>query len=226
MTMKLFWHAMAKFVSGVLLVGLLVFVPAGTLEYRQGWLFMGILFLPMFLAGVVMMAKSPELLRKRLKAKETQSGQSLVIRLSGLMFVAGFVLAGLSHRFHWLPMPEWVSYIAAVVFLAAYLMYAEVLRENVYLSRTVEVQEGQKVIDTGLYAVVRHPMYSATVLLFLTMPLVLGSVLSFGVFLVYPFLISCRIQGEEQLLEAELPGYGAYKKKVKYRLLPFVWCAC
>ncbi len=223
MTMKLFWSAVGKFALGAALVGALVFVPAGTMEYRQGWLFMGILFVPMFLAGIVMMAKSPELLRKRLNAKEKRGGQGLVVGLSGLMFVAGFILAGLSHRFGWLPLPDWVSYIAAGAFLFGYLLYAEVLRENAYLSRTVEVQEGQKVIDTGLYGIVRHPMYSATVLLFLAMPLVLGSVLSFLVFLLYPILIAFRIKDEEKLLEAELPGYTAYQKKVKYRLIPFVW---
>ncbi len=223
MTNKLFWNAIAKFALGVLLVGSLVFIPAGTLNYHQGRLFMGLLFLPMFLAGIVMMAKNPALLRKRLKAKEQKSNQSLVIKLSGLMFLVGFILAGLDYRFSWLPLPGWVSCAAAILFLAAYLMYAEVLRENTYLSRTVEVQEGQKVIDTGLYSIVRHPMYSATLLLFLSMPLVLGSLISFGVFLCYPILIAFRIKGEEQLLEAELPGYSQYKEKVKYRLLPFVW---
>ncbi len=223
MTMKLFWSAVGKFALGAALVGALVFVPAGTMEYRQGWLFMGILFVPMFLAGIVMMAKSPELLRKRLNAKEKQGDQSLVIKLSGLMFVAGFILAGLSHRFGWLPLPDWVSYIAAGAFLFGYFLYAEVLRENAWLSRTIEVQEGQKIIDTGLYGIVRHPMYSATVLLFLAMPLVLGSIVSFLVFLLYPILIAFRIKGEEKLLEAELSGYGEFKKKVKYRLLPFVW---
>ncbi len=223
MTMKLFLSAIAKFTLGVLLVGALVFVPAGTLEYREGWLFMGILFVPMFLAGIVMMVKSPELLRKRLNAKEKQGDQSLVIKLSGLMFVAGFILAGLSHRFGWLTVPDWVSCIAAIVFLGAYILYAEVLRENAYLSRTIEVQEGQKVIDTGLYGIVRHPMYSATMLLFLAMPLVLGSIISFFVFLLYPILIAFRIKGEEKLLEVQLSGYAEYKKKVKYRMIPFVW---
>lgn len=223
MTKELFWNAIGKFTLGLLLAGLLVFVPAGTLAYHQGWLFMGILFIPMFLAGIVMMAKNPELLRKRLDAKEKQRDQGLVIKLSGLMFLAGFVLAGLDFRFSWIPVPNWISYTAAAVFLTAYLMYAEVLRENAYLSRTVQVQAGQKVIDTGLYGIVRHPMYSATILLFLAMPLVLGSVLSFGVFLIYPFLIAFRIQGEERLLEAELEGYAEYKQKVKYKLIPFVW---
>ncbi len=223
MTMKLFWSAIGKFTLGAALVGALVFVPAGTLEYCEGWLFMGILFVPMFLAGIFMMVKSPELLRKRLNAREKQGGQSLVIKLSGLMFVAGFILAGLSHRLGWLPLPDWVSYTAAGAFLIGYLLYAEVLRENAWLSRTIEVQAGQKVIDTGLYGIVRHPMYSATVLLFLAMPLMLGSIISFFVFLLYPILIAARIKGEEKLLEAELPGYGEYKKKVKYRLLPYVW---
>ncbi len=223
MTKALFWSAITKFALGCLLVGLLIFLPAGTWNYPKGWLLMGILFVPMFLAGVVMMARNPQLLRKRLQAKEQQRSQSLVIQLSGLMFLTGFLLAGLSHRFSWFPLPDWVSYAAAVVFLAAYLLYAEVLRENAYLSRTIEVQEGQTVIDTGLYGIVRHPMYSATVLLFLAMPLVLGSIVSFGVFLCYPALIVFRIKGEEQLLEAELPGYAAYQETVKYRLLPFVW---
>ncbi len=223
MTKELFWSAVIKFTLGVLLVGLLIFLPAGTFAYRRGWILMGILFLPMFLAGLVMMAKDPELLRKRLKAKESQKDQGLVIRLSGLMFLAGFVLAGLSYRFSWMLLPVWVSNAAAAVFLGAYLMYAEVLRENHYLSRTIEVQAGQKVIDTGLYGIVRHPMYSATVLLFLSMPLVLGSILSFLVFLFYPVLISLRIRGEERFLEAELLGYQAYKQKVKYRLVPFLW---
>lgn len=223
MNMKLFWSAITKFAMGVILIGLLLFLPAGTVHYPNAWLFMGILFVPMFLAGIVMMIKNPELLRKRLNAKEKQSEQSLVIRLSGLMFLAGFVLAGLDYRFGWLPLPQIVSYIAAGVFLLAYLLYAEVLRENTYLSRTIEVQENQKVIDTGLYGIVRHPMYSVTILLFLAMPLVLGSLISFAVFLFYPLLIAKRIKNEEQVLTAELAGYADYKKKVRYRLMPFVW---
>jgi len=223
MNMKLFWSAITKFALGVILIGLLLFLPAGTVHYPNAWLFMGILFVPMFLAGIVMMIKNPELLRKRLNAKEKQSEQSLVIRLSGLMFLAGFVLAGLDYRFGWLPLPQIVSYIASGVFLLAYLLYAEVLRENTYLSRTIEVQENQKVIDTGLYGIVRHPMYSVTILLFLAMPLVLGSLISFIVFLFYPLLIAKRIKNEEQVLEAELAGYADYKKKVRYRLMPFVW---
>ncbi len=223
MTKKLFFNAIIKFTLGLLLVGLLVFLSAGTLAYSKGWLFMGILFVPMFIAGIVMMVKNPELLRKRLDAKEKRSDQSLVIKFSGLMFLTGFILAGLDFRFGWLPLPDVVSYIAAGVFLLAYLMYAEVLRENTWLSRTVEVQDSQKVISTGLYGIVRHPMYSATILLFLAMPLVLGSLISFGVFLLYPLLIASRIEDEEALLEAELQGYAEYKQKVNYRLIPFVW---
>lgn len=223
MSKKLFLQAIIKFVFGVLLVGLLVFLPAGTLRFFEGWLFMGILFIPMFVAGLVMMAKNPKLLESRLNAKEKQMDQSLVVKLSGLMFLVGFIVAGLDFRFGWLTLPTGVSIGAAVVFLAAYVLYAEVLRENTYLSRTIEVQENQKVIDTGLYGIVRHPMYFATVLLFLAMPLVLGSLISFVIFLTYPVLIAKRIKGEEQFLEKELPGYREYKEKVKYRLIPFIW---
>lgn len=223
MNKKLFLQAIVKFLSGILLVGLLVFLPAGTFSFFQGWLFMGILFVPMFIAGIVMMAKNPKLLESRLNAKEKQADQSLVVKLSGLMFLAGFIVAGLDFRFGWFPLPKGVSVGAAVVFLIAYVLYAEVLRENTYLSRTIEVQENQKVIDTGLYGIVRHPMYFATVLLFLVMPLVLGSLISFVIFLAYPFIIAKRIKGEEQFLERELAGYKEYKEKVKYRLLPFIW---
>ena len=223
MSKKLFLQAILKFVFGILLVGLLVFLPAGTLRFFQGWLFMGILFIPMFVAGIVMMVKKPKLLESRLNAKEKQADQSLVVKLSGLMFLVGFIVAGLDFRFGWLTLPKGVSIGAAVVFLVAYVLYAEVLRENTYLSRTIEVQENQKVIDTGLYGIVRHPMYFATVLLFLAMPLVLGSLISFVIFLAYPFIIAKRIKGEEQFLEQELPGYREYKEKVKYRLIPFVW---
>lgn len=221
--MKLFVQAMAKFLAGFVLVGLLIFLPAGTIFFFNGWLFMAVLFVPMFLAGVVMMFKNPALLKSRLQAKEKQQKQSLVIKLSGLMFLAGFVVAGLDYRFGWLPLPKGVVIGAVVAFLAAYILYAEVLRENTYLSRTIEVQENQKVIDTGLYGIVRHPMYSATVLLFLAMPLVLGSLYSFLIFTVYPFIIAKRIQGEEAFLEKELDGYREYKQKVKYRLIPYIW---
>lgn len=223
MTAKLFIQALAKFSLGVVLIGLLIFVPAGTVFYSYGWLFMGILFVPMFLAGVVMMLKNPALLEKRLDAKEKQKDQSLVVKLSGLMFLCGFIFAGLGVRFEWYMLPPEVVMVFTVLFLVAYVLYAEVLRENTYLSRTIEVQENQKVIDTGLYGIVRHPMYSATLILFLSMPLVLGSVYSFVIFLAYPFIIAKRIKGEEEFLEKELPGYREYKQKVKYRLIPFIW---
>ncbi len=223
MTLKLFFQAIAKFLLGVILVGLLIFLPAGTLAYFNGWLFMGILFVPMFGAGIVMMTKNPKLLARRLDAKEKQREQSLVVKLSGLMFLSGFIVAGLGVRFGWYSLPRFAVIIAAVVFLLAYILYAEVLRENTYLSRTIEVQENQSVIDTGLYSIVRHPMYSATLLLFLSMPLVLGSVYSFIIFLAYPFIIASRIKYEEQFLEKELDGYSEYKTRVKYRLIPFVW---
>lgn len=223
MTKKLFVQAITKFLLGAALVGLLIFLPAGTVRYPNGWLLMGLLFVPMFCAGLVMLAKSPALLQKRLDAKERQAEQGLIVKLSGVMFVAGFVLAGLDFRLGWTVVPVWVVRTAAVVFLLAYGLYAEVLRENAYLSRTVEVQEGQKVIDTGLYGVVRHPMYSATILLFLSMPLLLGSWVSFVVFLAYPPLIVKRLRSEEALLTADLPGYGDYCKKVRFRLIPFVW---
>ena len=221
--MKLFGNALAKFLGGVLLLGLLLFLPAGTFHYPQGWLLMGILFVPMFAAGLVMLAKNPELLRRRLNAREEQMEQKQVIALSGLMFLAAFVLAGLSFRFGWLMLPRWVSWAAAGLFLLAYALYAEVLRENTWLSRTIEVQEHQTVVDTGLYGLVRHPMYAVTVLLFLSMPLVLGSLLSFGVMLFYPFLIAKRIRNEEQVLRQGLEGYEAYTRRVKYRLIPGIW---
>ena len=223
MTLKLFISAITKFIFGVALVGLLIFLPAGTLEFFNGWLLMGILFIPMFFAGIVMMLKNPDLLKSRLNAKEKRGEQSLVVKLSGLMFVAGFIVAGLGFRFDLYILPKGVSICAAVVFLVAYILYAEVLRENTYLSRTIEVQENQKVIDTGLYGIVRHPMYSVTLLLFLSMPLVLGSIYSFLIFLAYPFIIAKRIKDEEKFLEKELDGYREYKQKVKYRLIPFIW---
>ena len=223
MTAKLFVQAILKFTLGVVLVGLLIFLPAGTFAFPGGWLLMGILFVPMFLAGIVMMCKNPDLLRSRLNAREKQMEQSRVVKLSGLMFLGGFIVAGLDFRFGWLPLPKAVSMVGAAAFLIAYGLYGEVLRENTYLSRTIEVQENQKVIDTGLYGIVRHPMYSATVLLFLSMPLVLGSLISLVIFLAYPFLIAQRIKHEEAFLEKELAGYRAYKEKVKFRLIPYVW---
>lgn len=205
------------------MVWLLLFLPAGTLAFWNGWLLMGILFVPMFFAGLVMLIKNPALLKSRLNAKEKSREQGLVVKLSGLMFLVGFLLAGLGVRFGWYTLPVGVSVGGAAVFLLAYLLYAEVLRENTYLSRTIEVQEGQRVIDTGLYGLVRHPMYSATLLLFLAMPVVLGSVYAFLVFLAYPLILVQRIKHEEAFLERELEGYRAYKQKVKYRLIPFVW---
>lgn len=223
MTMKLFLSAITKFLLGVVLVGTLIFLPAGSLSYCNGWIFMGILFVPMFFAGIVIMFKNPYLLKSRLKAKETQKEQNKVIKLSGLMFFSGFVISGLGFRFHWFMLPKGAVIGATSVFFVAYLLYAEVLRENTYLSRTIQVQENQKVIDTGLYSIVRHPMYSATLLLFLSMPIILGSVYAFLIFLAYPFIIAKRIQHEEKLLEKELDGYGEYMQKVKYRLIPFLW---
>ena len=223
MTTKLFIQAITKFMIGIVLVGVLVFLPAGTLSYFNGWLFMGILFIPMFCAGIIMMLKNPELLRRRLNAKEKQEEQSNVVKMSGLMFLLGFVVAGLGARLEWYMLPKAVVLVFVAMFLLAYALYAEVLRENTYLSRTIEVQENQKVIDTGLYGIVRHPMYSATLLLFLSMPLVLGSIYSFIIFLAYPFIIAKRIKGEEEFLERELVGYREYKQKVKYRLIPFIW---
>ena len=223
MTLKLFFQAIIKFLLGVVLVGLLVFLPAGSLSYVNGWIFMAVLFIPMFLAGIVMMIKNPYLLEKRLDAKEKEDEQSLVVKLSGLMFLAGFVVAGLGYRFNWYMLPKTAVITATVLFLVAYALYAEVLRENTYLSRTIEVQENQKVVDTGLYGIVRHPMYAVTLILFLTMPVILGSVYSFVIFLAYPFIIAKRTKNEEALLERELEGYKEYKQKVKYRLIPFVW---
>ena len=223
MTKKLLLQAIIKFTAGVVLLGVLLFLPAGTFHYWNAWLLMGILFVPMFVAGIVMIFKNPELLKKRLNMKEREAEQSLVIKLSGLMFILGFVAAGLDFRFRWIVLPNWISWAAAVLFLLAYLLLAEVLRENTFLSRTIEVQENQTVIDTGLYGIVRHPMYSATIILFLCMPLVLGSLISFVVFLAYPFIISKRIRNEEKVLENELAGYVEYKQKVKYKVIPFFW---
>ena len=223
MNTKLFFQAIIKFALGVLIIGLLIFIPANTINYWNGWLFMGLLFIPMFIAGLVMMVKSPELLRKRLNAKEKENEQKQVILFSGLMFLSGFIIAGLNYRYKWIMLPNSVVIFSSIIFIIAYILYAEVLRENTYLSRTIEVQENQKVVDTGLYAIVRHPMYATTILLFLSMPLVLGSFISFLIFLVYPFIIAKRIKNEEEVLEKELNGYSDYKKKVKYRMIPFIW---
>ena len=223
MDMKLFGQALTKFFGGFFLLGLLLFLPAGTIDWWQGWLLMGILFISMFVAGLVMLKMSPELLKKRLNAREEQGEQRRVILLSGLMFLAAFVTAGLNFRFRWIMLPDWVSWVSAGVFLLGYALYAEVLRENEWLSRTVGVQEGQSVVDTGLYGVVRHPMYMSTLMLFLSMPLVLGSILSFIIMLAYIPILALRIRNEEQVLTQQLAGYPEYRKKVHWRVIPFVW---
>ena len=223
MTKKLCFEAILKFSAGVALMAALLFLPAGTLDFPGGQLLMAVLFIPMFLAGIVMMLKNPALLRSRLKAKEKEADQDLVIKLSGLMFLVGFILAGLDFRFGWSKLPGWVSTLGAVLFLSAYALFAEVLRENTWLSRTIEVQEGQTVVSTGLYGIVRHPMYMATLLLFMVMPLVLGSWWALIPFAFYPAIIISRLKDEEELLTRELAGYVAYKETVKYRIIPFIW---
>ena len=223
MDIKLFLQAIIKYIFGVLIVGSLLFIPANSFKYWNGWLFMGLLFIPMFLAGIILMIKNPELLRKRLNAKEQENEQKWVLLFSGMMFLAGLIIAGLNYRYKWIEIPNIVVIVSSILFIIAYILYAEVLRENTYLSRTIEVQENQKVIDTGLYGIVRHPMYAVTILLFLTMPLILGSIISFIIFLIYPIIIGKRIKNEEKVLEKDLKGYAEYKKKVKYKVIPFVW---
>lgn len=223
MTPKLFIQALTKFLAGLMIVGILLFLSAGTFTYWQAWLFMGILFVPMFIAGIWLMFSNPELLHKRLSAKEEQGEQKWVVALSGLLFIATFVVAGLNFRYGWLRLPDWMTYVAAGIFLLGYALYAEVMRENVWLSRTIEVQENQQVIDTGLYGIVRHPMYSATLLLFLSMPIVLNSIWSFAIMLLYIPIIVKRIHNEEQVLEKELAGYSDYKQRVRYCLIPYIW---
>ena len=223
MNIELFFQAITKFILGILITGLLLFVPANTINYWNGWLLMGLLFIPMFIVGIIMMIKSPELLRKRLNVKENEKEQQQVVLFSGLMFLIGFIIAGLNYRYSWTIIPNHIVSVSSVIFIIAYIMYAEVLRENAYLSRTIEVEENQKVIDTRMYGIVRHPMYAATILMFLSIPLILGSVISFVIFLVYPFIINKRIKNEEKMLEKELAGYSEYKKKVKYKIIPFIW---
>ena len=221
--MKLLISALTKYLAGLFLVGLILFLPAGTLQYPNGWRFCALLFLPMLLLGIVLFLKAPALLEKRLHSRENQAAQKQVVGIAALMFMGGFVLAGLDFRFGWTRVPVWLINAASILLLVSYGLYAEVMRENAWLSRTVEVQEGQQVVDTGLYGIVRHPMYAVTTILFLSIPLVLGSWISFAAFLIYPVLIAKRIQGEEALLEKELPGYRQYQKKVKYRMIPFLW---
>jgi len=223
MNFRLLSEALIKYIMGVIIVGILVFLPSGTIKFINGWLLMGVVMIPIFIAGLVMFIKNPQLLAKRLDGKEKQKEQGIVVKLSGLMFITVFVLAGMGYRFEWYILPMWVSVMASIIYLCGYLLYAEVLRENTYLSRTIEISENQKVVDTGLYSVVRHPMYSATLLIFLMMPLILGSVYGFGIFMLYPFLIAKRIKYEENLLEKELVGYSEYKNKIRYRLIPYIW---
>ena len=223
MNIKLFFWAIIKFSLGLIIVGLLLFLPANTFKYWNAWLFICLLFVPMFIAGIVLMIINPDLLRKRLNAKEKEVKQKFVVLFSGLMFVLGFVIAGLNFKYEWLILPNIIVIISSVLFIIAYILYAEVLRENTYLSRTIEVQENQKVVDSGLFGIVRHPMYAVTILLFLTMPLILGSIYSFIIFLVYPFIIAKRIKNEEEVLENKLEGYKEYKEKVKYKIIPFIW---
>lgn len=223
MDIKLFLKALTKYIFGVILVGILLFIPAGTFNYWNAWLFMGLLFIPMFIAGIILMFKNPMLLKSRLDVKEKEKEQKQVILCSGLMFLFGFIIAGLNYRYSWITISNVVVIVASILFLISYAFYAEVLRENTYLSRTIKVQKNQEVVDTGLYSVVRHPMYSITLILFLTMPLILGSIISFIIFLIYPFIISKRIKNEEEVLEKELKGYKEYKNKVKYKLIPFIW---
>ena len=223
MKLKLFFQAIIKYLYGVITVGALLFIPANSFEYWNGWLLMGLLFIPMLIAGIILMIKNSELLRKRLNVKEKENEQKWVLLFSGLMFIIGFIIAGLNYRYQWTEMPKIVVIISSILLIIAYILYAEVLRENTYLSRTIEVQDNQKVIDTGLYGIIRHPMYAATILLFLTMPLILGSIQSFIIFLFYPVIIGKRIKNEEKVLEKDLKGYTEYKKKVKYKVIPFVW---
>jgi len=223
MTVKLLVHTSAKFLLGVLLTAALIFLPAGTFDFPNGRLLMAVLFLPMLFVGIILLFKNPHLLQKRINAKESQKEQDILVKSNALMFLIGFFTAGLDFRFSWSALPRAVPAISAVAFLAAYALYAEVLRENTYLSRTIEVQEGQTVIDTGLYSIVRHPMYTASIIMFLTIPLILGSLCAFLIFLTYPFLIVKRIKAEEAFLEKELPGYSEYKSKVLYRLIPYIW---
>ena len=223
MNIKLFFQAIIKYFTGLILVGALLFIPAGSFEYYNAWLLIALLFIPMFIAGIILMIKAPDLLQKRLNVKEKENDQKQVVLFSALMFLLGFIIAGLNFRFNWFKLDNIIIIISSVLFIISYVLYAEVLRENTYLSRTIEVQENQRVIDTGLYGIVRHPMYLATIILFLTIPLILGSIISFIIFLIYPIIITKRIKNEEKILENNLKGYSEYKKKVKYKLIPFIW---
>ena len=221
--MKLFINALTKFTFGFLIVATLIFLPAGTLHFLDGWVFLGLLFVPIFILGAVLLIKAPKLLNKRLENKEKETVQKGVVALSAIIFLLGFVAAGLDFRFALSTVPHVLKIIAAVIFLLSYVLYAEVMRENAYLSRTVKVEENQTLVSTGLYSFIRHPMYAATVFMFLSIPLILGSFVSFFIFIFYPAIIIVRIKNEEKVLSEQLIGYEEYKKKVKYRLIPFVW---
>ena len=223
MNKKLFWEAIVKFFLGLIIVGLLLFLPANSFAYWNAWLFMGLLFIPMFIGGVILMFKNPQLLRRRLEGKEKEQEQKQVVLFSGLMFLIGFIVAGLNYRFQWFIISNIVVIISSIIFVISYILYAEVLRENTFLARTIGVEDKQKVVDTGLYSVVRHPMYAITILLFLTIPLILGSIFSFLIFLIYPLILVKRIKNEEMVLEKELKGYLEYEKKVKYKIIPYIW---
>ena len=223
MDTKLLIQAITKFLVGLLIVGLLIFIPANSLKYWNGWLFMGLLFIPMFIAGLILLFKNPELLKSRLNAKEKEQEQKEVLIYSSIMFITGFIVSGLNYKYKWIELPNIIVIISSIIFIIVYILYAEVLRENTFLSRTIEVKDNQKVIDTGLYGIVRQPMYAITIILFLSMPLILNSLISFIIFLMYPFIIIKRIKNEEEVLEKELKGYKEYKQKVKYRLIPFIW---
>ena len=223
MNTKLFIDAITKYLIGLILVSILLFIPAGSIKYINGWLFIGLLFIPMFIAGIIMLFKNPELLKNRLNAKEKQKEQKEVLIISGIMFISGFIIAGLNYRYNWIELPNIIIIISSIIFIISYILYAEILRENTYLLRTIEVKKEQKLIDTGMYSIVRHPMYLITIFLFLTMPLILNSLYSFIIFLIYPLVIIKRINNEELVLEKELKGYTEYKKKVKYKLIPFIW---
>lgn len=223
MNVKLFFEAIIKFISGFIIVGLLLFIPAGTIHYFNGLLFMALLFIPMFIAGIIMLFLNPELLRRRLNAKEKESEQKEVLLFSAIMFISGFIIAGLNYRYNWIILPNIVTIISSVIFILSYIMYAEILRENSFLLRTIEVDNNQKLVDTGMYGIVRHPMYLITIILFLSMPLILNSIISFIIFLMYPIIIVKRINNEEKVLAKDLKGYKEYQKKVKYKLIPYIW---
>lgn len=223
MRAKLAIRGAFRFIAGIVIVAAMLLWPAGSWEYWNAWLLMGVLFTPILVLGIVMLIYSPALLSKRLEGKEKEAEQRWVVALSGVIFIASFIVAGLNFKFAWTTLPEWVTWVGVTIFLLSYILYAEVMRENAYLSRTIEIQQDQQVIDTGLYGIVRHPMYSATILMFLSIPLILGSIISFAIMLAYIPIIAIRIKNEERILEEGLSGYTEYKQRVKYKIIPFVW---